>query len=378
MFRTFESGLGDQRVGGGSDTIRPGDRQVVHAVFARRGGMRGLGHELPRPTCLNSIPWGCRGLRIHRVATATLDPGFHIGYFVPVMTTVTSRPRYRLRRALLLLGLFFAVTALAVGGGSWWLSGREPEWYQPKQADPQELAAASDRAEKQIERTLSWAQDQQASASRHGAGDNAPTRPASSTEISFSETELNGFFQKWDKAFGWSQLYAAYVADPMVVVREQKILIAARVKELGAVVTVELWPRLENGQLQVGVTRVLAGQLPLPRAMWSRYITVLSNTVGGNLNGWRAKADITPRAGANNAAASASMSELLIDALHDRPSNPVLFLPIAGSSGSLPVQITDVSIGNQTLQLTVRPLTADEQKLLLAHIRDESPIVSVN
>jgi len=278
---------------------------------------------------------------------------------------------------MLLVALFLSVLALAVGGSSWWLSRGEPEWYQPKQTDPKELAAASDRAEKQIERTLSWAQDQQVYTATHAAGVKAPAEPTRSTDIKFSQTELNGFFQKWDTTFGWSHSYSAYVDDPMVVLRDEKLLFAGRVKELGAVVSVELWPRLENDQLRISVTRVLAGRLPLPRALWSRYITALSNTVEGNLDNWRSFAEITPR-GANTSAVSAAMGELLIDALHDQPSSPVLFLPIAGSSRGLPVQITGVSIDNETLSLTVRSLSIDEQKLLLAHIRSDSPIVSAN
>jgi hypothetical protein len=278
---------------------------------------------------------------------------------------------------MLLVALFLSVLALAVGGSSWWLSRGEPEWYQPKQADPEELAAASDRAEKQIERTLSWAQDQQAYTVSHAISAKAPTQPTSSTDIKFSQTELNGFFQKWDTTFGWSNSYGSYVADPMVVLRDERLIVAGRVKELGAVISVELWPRLENDQLQISVTRVLAGRLPLPRPLWSRYITAISNTVEGNLDNWRAAAEISPR-GANSPAVSAAMGELLIDALHDRPSSPVVFLPIAGSSRSLPVQIIGVSIDNETLSLTVRPLSTDEQQMLLAHVRSNSPIVSAN
>ena len=72
------------------------------------------------------------------------------------------------------------------------------------------------------------------------------------------------------------------------------------------------------------------------------------------------------------------MGELLVNSLHERPASPVLFLPIAGSSRCLPVQLTDVQIENQTLQMTVRPLSGDEQKKLLAHIRTNGPIVAAN
>src|SRR5689334_10266335 len=100
------------------------------------------------------------------------------------------------KKKLLLVALFLAVFAAAVIGGAYWMSRGQPEWYAHRSMDPAELEAAAARAERQMQRTLSWAQDQQAyqASSSNGA---PTTNPSKSVDVTFSEDELNGFFRKW-------------------------------------------------------------------------------------------------------------------------------------------------------------------------------------
>src|SRR5579862_1604477 len=74
------------------------------------------------------------------------------------------------KRRLLLLALFLAVFAGALTGGAWWMARGEPEWYSRSPMDPAALEAAAARAERQMQRTLSWAQDQQAYQVRSARG----------------------------------------------------------------------------------------------------------------------------------------------------------------------------------------------------------------
>src|SRR5579863_1950333 len=104
------------------------------------------------------------------------------------------------RRRLLLVAVFVAVFAATVSFTAWWLAHGQPEWYSRRRLDPKESAAAASRAEQQLQRTLSWAQDRQAEFVRNAAS-RPSSRPAQPLEISLTQDEVNGFFQKWDSTF---------------------------------------------------------------------------------------------------------------------------------------------------------------------------------
>ena len=273
-------------------------------------------------------------------------------------------------KRLLLLVVFFAVFCGVIGAAGWWMSRRAPDWYVGRHRSPQESAAAAHRAEREVQRTLSWAEDQQAysDSSRYGA---PSTQPAKALTISLTEDELNGFFQKWDSTFGWSRNYSQYLSDPQIVLHEGKLILVATVKDMGSVISVVFAPRLQEQRLRMPVAEVLAGRLPLPRTFWDRYRLTLTDRMEQPLPRWQAGAEIRPNGTANSDAVAAALSEMLIDILNDRSAPPVLFLPydVSNRHRSLPVKLTDVEISNKTLVLQVQPLTPTERTDLLAHIR---------
>ncbi|HSU65432.1 MAG TPA: hypothetical protein VLJ39_01045 [Tepidisphaeraceae bacterium] len=282
-------------------------------------------------------------------------------------------------KRLVYLAVFLVVLAGALGAAGWWLSRRPPEWYSRRKATAQETQAAADRVQRQVQRTLSWAADQQAYAdsSRHGS---PTTHPDQTLEISFTEDELNGFFQSWDSHFGWSNRYGDFVADPQIVLRDGQILLAAMVKQMGTVMSVEFDPKLVDGKLQMPVEQVRAGQLPLPESVWDHYRTQLVSQIGARLPDWQKGAQIRPNGTANADAVAAAMSELMQDLLTNRPAKPILFLPydISNSQRSLPVKLTDIRISHGTLHLRVEPLTSSERQTLLRSIRTEPVRTALN
>jgi hypothetical protein len=70
------------------------------------------------------------------------------------------------------------------------------------------------------------------------------------------------------------------------------------------------------------------------------------------------------------------MNTLLLHALNNEPADPILFLPhdgtITGEKAGFPVKLTDVRVANDSISLTVVPLTDAERKELLASIRKPS------
>jgi hypothetical protein len=274
-----------------------------------------------------------------------------------------------LRRLLLSL-LFIAIFAGTAGIAAWRLSRRPPQWYSRRQVNPEAVAAAARRAQRQVLRTLSWAQDQQAYVASSRVG-TPSTQPDKSLQISFTEDELNGFFQNWDATFRWTDRYRDYMSDPQIVVEDGRLILAADVKQMGTVMSVEFDPRLDEGKLHMPVERVLAGRLPLPQSFWAGYRAGLEAAITRNLRIWQHGADIRPDGTANSDAVEAAMTELLLDVLSNRPARPVLFLPYDVSNGrrSLPVKLTGMEITNKALVLTLQPLSAPERQVLLDSIK---------
>jgi hypothetical protein len=274
-------------------------------------------------------------------------------------------------KRLILLVVFVGVFAGVLAGAFWWMSRRAPSWYVFRHKSPQETAAAAARAEREVQRTLGWAQDQQAYADSTRHGGPPSTRPAKALRIALSEDELNGFFQKWDREFHWSQQFKQSLSDPQIVLHNGHLILAADAKQMGTVVSIVFAPRLEDGKLVMPVEQVLAGRLPLPHGLWDRYREPLEQRIGEALPGWQEGAEIRPNGTANTDAVSAAMGELLMDVLNGQPAPPVLFLPydMSNEHRSLPVKLTGVQVANKTLTLTVEPMTADERQALLTTIR---------
>jgi hypothetical protein len=277
------------------------------------------------------------------------------------------------RKKLLLIALFLAVFAGTLSLGAWRMAKGRPEWYQQRKLDPREVEAAAARAEQQLQATLSWAQDRQAENNRSSSQSAPATSTAQALEISFTQDELNSFFQKWDSTFGWSGRYGRYFSDAQLVLLDGRLVLAATMVDVGTVLSVEFEPRLEDGKLYMPMTRLLAGRLPLPRPLWDRYRGRLESRVAVILPQWQHNAQIT-RQGANIDAISAAMAELILDALNDRPAPAALFLPydMRSHPRSLPVNLIRFQIAGKTLTLTIEPMDAAQRDTTLSAIRNFS------
>lgn len=267
-------------------------------------------------------------------------------------------------KRLLLLAMFVVVFAGVLTFSAWWLSRGAPDWYGRKRVSSQELAAAARRAEQQVQRTLNWASEQ-------ARPQNATTtQPIDSFQISLTEDELNGFFQKWDTTFGWSERYGSFLSDPQLAIEDGHVIVAATVVDMNSVLSVELQPRLDAGKLKITMERVLAGRLPLPAGFWEPYRRRVEAAVARRLPRLQHEAAMSADGMANSDAVAAAMSQLLLDVLDQRPAAPVLFLPnIRNGKKCLPVKVTDVGVADKTLTLTVRAMSPSEREAMLRQIR---------
>lgn len=252
-----------------------------------------------------------------------------------------------------------------------------PEWWQRPQVSAAEQAAAANRADRKIMETLSVVREMDAASRAGGAGADATdkrpsaTQPSKPLQVTFTEGELNGFFNKWDRLYGWTQRYKDRVSNPGIVIHDGRIVVAGDSKELGTVISVHLEPRLnDKGRLNLVLSKVLAGRLPIPQGFFDQYRTSGRQRIAEALPAWQERAQLRPDGSANGEAMTAAMGKLFLNVLANEPGEAVLFLPLAERDRSLPVKLTDVTVKDKNLTLTVMPLNREERADLLKRIRE--------
>jgi len=192
--------------------------------------------------------------------------------------------------------------------------------------------------------------------------------------VSFSDDELNAFVEKWASYANWKSNYDRYVDGPIINIADGNILLAAQVKDLGAILSVEMSPQIDaNQRLDLHLDRVIAGRLRLPEILVHSYEKRLASGLEENLPRWQRGAAIDSNGAANNDLISAAMARLFLHALNHTPADAVLFLPLVEHHANLPVRICAVSSADHQLTMTVLPLNAKERAALVAHIQSSDP-----
>ncbi|HZZ43224.1 MAG TPA: hypothetical protein VFE58_09820 [Tepidisphaeraceae bacterium] len=250
-----------------------------------------------------------------------------------------------------------------------------PDWYTMRTMTAGELAAAAHRVEDKLANMQNWAAEQHARESAQiKSGNPAPTtmaasQPANTTTIEFTEDELNAFFQKWVTSAGWADKFGKYVTDPAIFLQDNHVILAGTIKEMNTLASVHFEPKLDAaGNMNMELTQVLGGNLPLPKAVWSSQKDKLINAASQQLPHWQKQAAISPNGTANLDAVSAGMTEVLIHILQNEPFAPVIFLPVAGH-GAIPARMTAVSVVDKTMSITVTPMSPVDREAFLAHLK---------
>jgi uncharacterized protein YpmS len=278
------------------------------------------------------------------------------------------------KRLILLLAVLLgaAVTALAVG---FFLFRAEPTWYRPVEIPAEEREAAAQRATNKLALIQNQVARARAAERMARPATNDTTTPATDPSdiaitVTLTDVELNAFFDKWIAWNNWKAAYDPYIADPVLVLDDGRVIIAARVKELDTVASLHVRPSVdERGQLRLDVERVLGGKLPLPESVLGDYRSRLARSIAQRLPRWRAHSALERAGAPNTPLILATMSQLLINVLDERPADPVLFLPLVGQR-AVPVKLTHVNIADHAMTLTVEPLDAQDRAELLQRIRE--------
>jgi hypothetical protein len=266
----------------------------------------------------------------------------------------------KLVRFFLSVGVLLLASVLITMG----LTRATPAWYQP-------LAMTAEQREDAAQRTTNKLALLQTAAVqiRENERNGAITQPDAIT-ISFTDDEMNAFFDKWATLQNIRSNYEDILTDPMIVLQDGEVILSARMKKVNTVASLHLSVRIDGqGKLDLKLVRVQLGALPVPIKLLNNYRQQAAQMVSQDLPRLRDRAMISAGGVANASANSFGMSNLLVNVLEEQPAEGVLFLPMI-ERGSIPVKMLSVQIENHTLTLVVQPMTAGERTALLKKIKD--------
>ena len=127
------------------------------------------------------------------------------------------------KRLILIAGSLLVIVAAVLFLSVRLLRGT-PEWYRRSTATFADREAAARRAFNKFAGIESAAAhfraDHESTSTTHQDGKSAPIT------VSFSDDELNAFFEKWSNFENWKQNYDHYVDDPIIILRTGQILLA--------------------------------------------------------------------------------------------------------------------------------------------------------
>jgi uncharacterized protein YpmS len=276
-------------------------------------------------------------------------------------------------KRLMLLAAVLLITILAVVYGGIRLFKGIPEWYRR----PAISAAWRELLAQRAFNKFANIQNAAALARRDTiAGSSDPSAAGQSIVVSFTDDELNAFFEKWASYANWKSNYERYVKDPVVIVQESRIVLAGEVRDLDAVVSLQLDPRINSdGKLDLRLERIMAGRLPLPDLMIQPYQDRLTASLRADLPRWQQRAAIDSDGAANSELISAVMARLFMHVLNHTAADPVLFLPLVERHANVPVRVNGMKVEEHTVTMMVRPLNAKERGALLERVRGEESAV---
>jgi hypothetical protein len=295
--------------------------------------------------------------------------------------------KHKWLKRLLLVVAIFLVALLGTTLVLWRMVRAQPDFYHVVSLPREQIEAAAQSATNKFATIHNQAARIHAGARAAKAAQNpsgstrdpvasSPSTSPNAISVTFTDTELNAFFEKWSNFQNWKGGYERYVTDPVVILKDGRIIIAGKLKDADLIASLHFEPKVTpDGKLDLQLVRVLGGTLPLPEALVSGYEQKIVDALRRNLPGWQQGAAFDSSGAANRQLIAATMSKFCVRVLNHEPSEPVLFLPIFGQRGSVPVHLTHVQIDDGSMTLTVEPLNHEQQAALLEHARSEEKTI---
>jgi hypothetical protein len=265
--------------------------------------------------------------------------------------------------------LLVLVICLAIMLGiSYRMIHRVPNWYKPVAMNSAEMEAAAGRAFNKVVAIHNMADKAAAQDSAREKGTSTSTsRPAvEPITVSFTQDELTAFIVRWSTLH--SEKVDRYVTGPQFILKDGLITFGGELSDLKQFGSISVEPSIDDkSQLHLDISSINIGTFPAPRALVQGKLSKVENMLREWLPEWQKEAKIET-AGANADAVKAAMTELLLNTLHDKPSQAIFFMPI-GDHKNVPVKLSDVKVTDGSITMTVQPLTAEDRKAALETMR---------
>jgi uncharacterized protein YpmS len=271
-------------------------------------------------------------------------------------------------KSLMLLAGLLLIFVLAIAGDAFRRFKGVPAWYRHPTVSAAQRELLAQRAFNkftEIQNAAALARQDEISEQADGS-----SFSPNSIVVSFSDDELNAFVEKWASFANSKSDYDRYVDDPIINIAQGQVLLSAQVKDLGAIVSLELSPQIDaNGRLDLHLDRVVAGRLRLPEIFVRPYEQHLTHGLEQNLPRWRQEAAIDSDGAANSDLISAAIARLFIHTLNHSSADAVLFLPLVEHHANVPVRVRAVMVTDHNLTMSVLPLNAKERAELVQRVR---------
>ncbi|HEX4125054.1 MAG TPA: hypothetical protein VHY37_10050 [Tepidisphaeraceae bacterium] len=274
-----------------------------------------------------------------------------------------------------LLGGFLIVIVVVAGSAAFVrkLVNTTPVWARRRVA----TAAQTQHADRRLLDAVNWTADAQRRRTMP-ADAAAQLPPLPPLQITFSQDDLDAFFDQCSAQFGWlgDRVDGANDADADpwagVVLEGDRLILTVTPADGGSVLSVQFRPKLVDGKLLVPVIRVQKGMLPVPSGLWRAWRDGMVSQLRKQLPPQAKRAALAADGSANDALIQAETLRLLIDALEDRPAEPIVFFPYIQDFRRyfLPVHLTQIDIANHAMSLSARPLDREETAALLERVHD--------
>jgi hypothetical protein len=276
--------------------------------------------------------------------------------------------------AIYMAGLW-AITA-CVSLYSVYLARSTPDWYvtqRPSESDEGDLANQSVQTATDL---FSYASDVGAAQRREFLAGSSGSSMLPRTFI-LNENQLNALLSRWESNVGANSAakMGRYISDPRVALRKGSFIVAGLVHDMGmisnSVVSVELRPEIdEQGNLWPKLSHIYNGKLPVPLKLLERPRKNLQTAMEDALPEWQLAAGVGGDGLGNAKAATAAAAEILLAGLADKSANAVFLVPCAvgDMKKSVPLRITDLTISDRRLSITLAPLSSAELRTLLQKI----------
>ncbi|MGD0464407.1 MAG: hypothetical protein ABSB74_18135 [Tepidisphaeraceae bacterium] len=278
-------------------------------------------------------------------------------------------------KRLFLLLAFALLALLATSVFGTYLYRGTPSWYRPRIATAEQTKDAANRADQKLLDLFSWAASAQAQQIRrlHGlARGNEP--PVGPKTVTFDEEEINSFIISWQtpETSQIQRRIARYFNDGRIVFEDDAIILAGQSPEFRTLASAEFDPRIDaEGNLHLDLAALRAGRLRVPLSTVAGHMRRLQSLLRQQLFLEQRDVKIDSTLAANSSALAAAWLRLLLSAMNNRPSEPILLVPFDMSNlrRGMPVKLTAIKVVEGEVTLTMEPLSAGDRKELMDRLK---------